>query len=167
METTKMHIEASVTALVEFHKAQCYFSSTIQITALILFHQTQSAESYTKSQDLSLGPSANLIDGADLVVLATSGLIPITLTLAWVSRYGPQSWYLIILSLVAFILATARLASSTQIAVDLGPEGIWTLYFEPSSKCPLGSNWVDYSSSLCGSYSIGRNEIGKHTLAEN
>ncbi|CAD6590710.1 MAG: hypothetical protein ASARMPREDX12_004641 [Alectoria sarmentosa] len=31
-----------ITALVEFHKAQCYSASTIQITALILFDQNQS-----------------------------------------------------------------------------------------------------------------------------
>ena len=50
-----MNIEALVTALVAFHKAQCYFSSTIQITVLLLFHQTQRSEAIPKVRILVSG----------------------------------------------------------------------------------------------------------------
>ncbi|KAL9135955.1 MAG: hypothetical protein Q9175_002832 [Cornicularia normoerica] len=41
-----------ITALVDFHKAQCYFASTIPITALILFRQNQNDISiYLKSNE--------------------------------------------------------------------------------------------------------------------
>ena len=37
--TARIHTEAVVAALVDFHKAQCYFSSTIQITILVLYQR--------------------------------------------------------------------------------------------------------------------------------
>lgn len=74
-------------AVIDFHKAQRYISSTIQIMALVIYHQSQSADSFYSDQDVNVGPAADVLGGAFLIVLATSGLIPIILTLACVSSY--------------------------------------------------------------------------------
>lgn len=96
-DAVKVHKEALLAALVDFHKAQCYFSSTMQITALLLYYQS------TSTQDF--------LDSNATILLATSGFLPIVLTLACIIRYGRPSWYLFILSLVSFALATTTLGS--------------------------------------------------------
>lgn len=104
------HTARLATALVEFHKAQCYFAIVIQITALSLFHQSKANAGATTS---SLADEYNdPFDTSVLTVLATGGLIPISLTLACITRYGSRSWYLLILSLISTILATVTLISS-------------------------------------------------------
>ena len=87
--------EVTLAALTSFHKAQCYFASTVQISALILFHGSDS--------------STILVDTSALVVLVTSGFIPVTFGLASITRFGRASWHLIMLSLITFALATAAL----------------------------------------------------------
>ena len=81
----KVQIDRMIVALVDFHKAQCYFASVIQIAALTLFHKSKngSAEAYNYSSN----PHAfrDLFDSSVLIFLATCGLIPINLTLACVS----------------------------------------------------------------------------------
>lgn len=89
------HKDNLITALVEFHKAQCYFASTIQITALILFHQNQSDISvYLTSYEPTFG--ADLVDGNVLVLLATRVSVPIRAVLACITPYGRHSWYVIV-----------------------------------------------------------------------
>lgn len=105
-----MHKEALLAALVDFHKAQCYFSSTMQITALLLDYQSTG----------TLDP----LDSNATLLLATSGFLPIVLTLACIIRYGRSSWYLFILSLISFALAATTLGSygdsaSSGIEADL------------------------------------------------
>ena len=107
----KVHINSMVIALVDFHKAQCYFSCVIQITALALFRESKGASGGT----YSTSPADQFNDAFDtsiLMVLATSGLIPVNLILACIMRYGRHTWYLLILSLITTILATATLIVS-------------------------------------------------------
>lgn len=68
------HRDNLITALVEFHKAQCYFASTIQITALILFHQNQSDISTVLKSNEPIFDK-ELIDRNVLVLLATSASV--------------------------------------------------------------------------------------------
>ena len=105
-EQGRTHINRIVIALVDFHKAQCYFSSVIQITGLALFREskgvgTSLADHYNDAFDTSI-----------LILLATSGLIPVNLILACITRYGRHSWYLLILSLITTMLSTATLIAS-------------------------------------------------------
>lgn len=116
-EGKETHTDRIAIALVEFHKAQCYFSSVIQITALSLFHQSK------KASTLIMTPTNTYNDFFDtsvLIVLATGGLIPINLTLSCLTRYGRQSWYLLILSLMTSTLATSTLISSYYFAYRWG-----------------------------------------------
>lgn len=104
---------ASVAALVDFHKSQCYFASTVQAVAIILFYNTQVA----KHAEFQRSPDGfniyDVLDSSTLVILATSGFVPTALTLACIERYGRRSWYLVALTLITWALATTTLASST------------------------------------------------------
>ena len=56
--------------------------------------------------------SPELLDVGLLITLATNGFAPTVLTLALITRYGRQSWYLISLSSIVFISSTGMLAAS-------------------------------------------------------
>ena len=165
---------ALVAALVDFHKVQCFFSSTIQITGLILFHEAQKNSALdTKTIQSS---SQDFFDTSILVVLATSGIIPISLTLVCVSRYGRQSWYLLTLSLITMVLATATLTSSYIYAYDYGlPYGVYSsnmqnpyLYNDnkynnmnaTSTTCNIRGSVGHTLYPLCGSWNLVNNAIG-------
>lgn len=92
-QTRELHIEALVTAMVEFHKYQCYFASSVQIATLMVFVNLQ-----TYDVDIRL-----------LGLLAINGIVPIIFTLACIMQHGRQSWYLIVLSVLTFLLSTATM----------------------------------------------------------
>ena len=100
-----------ITALVEFHKAQCYFASTIQITALILYRQNNSYFTEWLTSNAAT-TDKDSIDTNVLLLLATSASVPICVVLACITRYGRHSWYVIILSTITVLLATATMGSA-------------------------------------------------------
>jgi len=94
------------TALVEFHKYQCYFMFAIEIAALVLVSQVYQASSQYRTPlefDLLLS-----------IPLSMNGLVPIIFTLCCISRYGRLSWHIIILSSVTVALSTASLAAACK-----------------------------------------------------
>jgi len=93
MQRLNHHLEALNSALVEFQKAQCFFSVTLQIATLTVLSNL-SSESQAKDKVLLRLSSANAFS-------------PIALTLAQIDFLsGRDSWYLFILSSVSFILGT-------------------------------------------------------------
>ena len=101
----------------DFHKAQCYFSSTIQITALLAYSQRlPKSRSWTHRP---VAPNSDLLDIYELGVLASGALVPINMVLYLVAKHGRQSWYLTFLAAVTSILGTATLASWTRISFIL------------------------------------------------
>ncbi len=148
-----------ITALVEFHKAQCYFASTIQITALILFHQNQSDISvYIKSNEPIF--DKDLIDSNVLVLLATSAFVPICVVLACVTRYGRHSWYVIVLSTITVLLATATMGSAYYYFEKdwpWNPNVLDESFATPS--CEIYSQNGPYLPSLCGHSKLGNNRL--------
>lgn len=172
---------ALVAALVDFHKVQCFFSSTIQITALILFQQAQSNSAknlYTFQSSFK-----DFFDTSILIVLATSGLIPISLTLACISRYGRQPWYLLTLSLVTIMLATTTLAASFVYVHDYGKPnrlygtnmGIPYLYNNDkyngmstvAAACDVKGSVGRSVYPLCGSWGLENNYVGVGIVANH
>ena len=141
-ETISTQREIFVTALNDFHGAQCYFSSTIQIAALVLFHQAQQS---------SQGPSGTIdITANVLVVLAATGLVPIIVTLTCITRLGRLSWYLLLLSCVTMTLATATLAASHMMITNFGIEYVTARDYSPAWAVTL---------ALCGTNSRDGNNI--------
>ena len=148
-----MHTNAIITALVDFHKCQCYFSSTIQITGLMLFHDIQ----FNTAQvwhGAALPP--DIFDLSILTVLALSGLVPISLTLVCLTRYGHQTWHLIILSLITMALSTGTLSCPFIYHRRFG---------DPVTDQYFGPNLEDLYP-LCGSSKLRNNDIGTITFAK-
>lgn len=98
------HLGALTSALVEFQKAQCFFSTTLQIAALIV-----------------LPDYLSQVRGKDQILLrlaSGNAVAPIMLTLTHIGFLGGRnSWYLLTLSGVSFTLGTATYwASSPQFS---------------------------------------------------
>ena len=163
----KTHINRMVIALVDFHKAQCYFSCVIQITALALFRESKGASGGL----FSSSPADQFNDAFDtsiMIVLATSGLIPVNLILACIMRYGRHSWYLLILSLITTILATATLIASYYYTHVYGkPYGDYgnnlgnsfddSNAYSGGVSCTLPNTVNETIFPLCGSSKLGNN----------
>lgn len=151
--TKEVHTNAIITALVDFHKCQCYFSSTIQIIGLMLFHviQFHTAQAW---HGKALPP--DIFDLSVLTVLALSGLVPISLTLVCLTRYGHQTWHLIILSLITMALSTGTLSCPFIYIRRFG---------DPVTNQYLGPNLEDLYP-LCGSSKLRKNDIGTTTFAK-
>ena len=163
-----------VAALVDFHKVQCCFSSTIQVTALILFREAQRNSALDATAIRS--SFQDFFGTSILVALATSGIIPISLTLACIGRYGRQSWYLIILSLITMALASATLVAAFVYAHDYGiPYDAYTgnmnnLYLYNDNKyndmnttsttCSIRGSVGHTLYPLCGTWNLQNNAIG-------
>lgn len=155
-----------ITALVEFHKAQCYFANTIQITALILFRQNQSDISvYLKSNEPIF--DKDLIDSNVLVLLATSACMPVCVVLACITRYGRHSWYVIVLSTITVLLATATMGSAyfyLEKDYSFNPDSQDSSLETPS--CSI-AGFGAYLSPLCGHSKLGKNYLPSGDTTSN
>ena len=143
------HAQSLVTALVEFHKAQCYFAGAIQIAAVIF------AGSFRKTMNRCRDGSATdelptflqQMDAELLFTLSTNGTLPIAFTLTCIARYGRQSWYLILLSVSTITISTTTLI----YASILWPSVAESLSMKPTLSLEFcAGNLQDYES-WCGS----------------
>ena len=175
---TESHSSRLIVALVEFHKAQCYFSSVIQITAMVLFFKSRKSntDNVNSSSYDTAGTFQDYFDTSVLTVLASSGLIPIALILACITRFGRQSWYLLVLSWAAVILATATLAASYYWAHKTAKaQGIydnnlgygWNTIdvYGAANSCNLNGTLGDTVLPLCGTSSLLENALPAEIIA--
>ena len=100
----RYHAQALSTALVEFHKTQCYFLFAIEIAALVLDRQA-----YGNQSGRSSPPSLDILLS---IPLSLNGIVPIIFTLCCISRYGRMSWHIISLSAISITLSTLSLVTS-------------------------------------------------------
>ena len=154
-------MDTLTTALVDFHKSQCYFASTIQITALVLASQSQ----IYLSKGLDHSPlggvgrilsAKDMFNGSFLVALAITGFLPVAVTLSCIARHGRLSWYLINLSAITMALATGTLAWSWRLREP--GIGLFQRWFGSTDNRSLAPN-TSYQNllHLCGSQEILRN----------
>ena len=145
--------EITLAALISFHKAQCYFAGIVQISTLILI--------YTTISDILL------TDTSALVVLITSGFIPVTFGLASITRFGRPSRHLIILSCAAFTLATATLfklwyySGGMYYDFEGYPENEYYLGY---GDCAIGGQVGATLFPLCGSSHLNKNYISSSII---
>lgn len=100
------HTQAMMMATVDFQITQCYFAGAVQIAALVFTARGLFSIKWVASPEL--------LDEGLLFTLATNGFVPTILTLALITQYGRQSWYLILLSSIVFVLSTGMLAASSN-----------------------------------------------------
>ncbi|KAG4440238.1 hypothetical protein IFR05_004257 [Cadophora sp. M221] len=93
-QSVTRHLQALTSALVEFQKAQCFFSATLQIAAIIILPQYEIGEN-SKDQIL-------------LRLISANTFAPIVLTLAHIDLLGGRnSKYLLNLSFITFCLGSS------------------------------------------------------------
>lgn len=152
-----------MTALINFHKAQCYLAGAFQINALILVSKTIHGIQ-TSPTSLS-GPFPDFFDTSVLISLATSGLVPITFSLVLIQRFGKQTWYILILSSITSILVFATFALA--IFIDNKYAKPWHFYDSlgntnfprPTASCAIPGKVGDSVFPLCGSRNLDNNAL--------
>ena len=163
--------KVTLTALIRFHKAQCYFSTTVQVAALILVCRTLTDTSIALSFDGFSGVHNQFVNISALVVLATSGFIPVTFGLASITRFGRASWHLILLSLMTFALATATLSTFYHYARQYGKlddyyNSLQNEGYHDDGTCVIKGHVGDTLFPLCGSSLLNNNAISSSTITK-
>ena len=146
----RSHSHALATALVEFHKNQCYFISAIEIAALVLGRKVLlTFKSNTETPQI--------LDLLLSIPLSMNGFIPTTFTLTGIARYGRLSWHIIALSTLTIALSTGSLATVSAVALQTAEPNLSITY--------EGSIAQEYEGSICGSKSpMRQNTIDKHRI---
>lgn len=91
------HLDALTSAVVEFHKSQCFFAATLQIASLIVLPTFG-----------NFGVEAHTRDSLLLRLTAANAYSPIVLTLAHIELLGGRSSkYILLLSTLTYALGTA------------------------------------------------------------
>ena len=144
METSKINLTYT---MVEFHKAQCYFTSAIVIAALVLNHQAYSMlNSQRQGAESPLPPIYDIVFS---FLLSMNGFVPIVFTLACLSRYHRLTWHILVLSAVPVALSTAALAATYRwcIIMSVSPK---SLCLHVNAYGPGNSVVDDASALICG-----------------
>lgn len=158
-------------ALRNFHKAQCYFSSAVQIAALILLSGTwRNTSTLLTSNDYS-DAHEKYFDTSAVIVLATSGFVPVTFGLATLTRFGSPSWHLIMLSFITFGLATTTLSIFYHYDHRFGKlDDYYSLVqndgYLDYGTCVIGGHVGDALFPLCGSSLLNSNAISSSTITK-
>lgn len=131
------HEEALVSGLIDFHKAQCFFSGTVQIASITygIF-------------------KTNILNNFLLLPLATNGLIPIVLAYIMVIRYGRSSTYLAALTVVTWLLSSFVfwVLYNQLIGITFSEEGVKNpqLYYQFMLQSSANPSCGGYSGlTLC------------------
>lgn len=133
------HNEILITAVIEFHKSQCYFAGAIQMAVIIFIHQQYELATYLQDPPAAALP----------FTLCTNGSIPVIFTLTSIRCYGRQSWYLTSLAMCSFVLSTITFMYSNYIYAMSYPVAAGSNYYDPTSTC--GGWSPGERSSWCGS----------------
>ena len=119
----------------------------------------------------------DFFDTSVLIVLGTSGLIPVSLGLALITRYGRQSWYLLILSWIAVLLASATLITcyhlmhkygNDRAAYDNNLGYLWDTdnNYGALNSCNLNNTYLgDTVTPLCGNDDLYGNTLSEGIVA--
>lgn len=125
----KTQMMSLFTALVEFHKAQCYFISAIQTAALVFARQAYGLDPISHGSQ-----TPPVYDILLSVILSMNGLIPVIFTLSCISLYSRLSWHIIVLTFVTVTLSSGTLISMRKWLI------LWSsAWREPKVPLQLGS----------------------------
>ena len=140
-----------ITALVDFHKCQCYFISAIEVATLVLVARGSIA---VKEGEVDVVSDTPVYDIMFTIPLAMSGFVPVIFTLVCVSHYGRLSAPLVLLSILAMVLSTISLAMTGHIL---------SLFGNPEVAGSVNSSdyldFIQFAKQLCGTRSSQVNSI--------
>ena len=140
-----------ITALVDFHKCQCYFIAAIEVATLVLVARGSIA---FKNGEVDVIYGVPVYDIMFTIPLAMSGFVPVVFALVYISHYGRLSAPLILLSILAVVLSTISLAMTGHIL---------SLSANPDLAGSVNSsdyvNVFRFAKQLCGTLSFKLNSI--------
>ena len=170
LESCHLSNKVALAALINFHQAQCYFSSTVQIAGLMSLPWLGGTRFILNDGDFTAVHSM-FVDTSVLIVLATSGFIPVTFGLAAVTRFGRASWRLIILSLITFALATATLWTFYHYDRQYGKlddyyNSLQNEGYRDYGSCDIEGRVGATLFPLCGSSLLNNNAISSSTITK-
>ena len=149
-ENAKLHAVPLLSALVEFHKAQCFFAIAVEVAAQVL----------APAGSLDVSNFGQLYTNYEFIrITSVVGSLPITFTLFLIRRAGIKSWYLFTLSTCAVALSAATYfgIDALEFKLYMDPQGLGL----PSTTSPSvhscgGINpsvWCDTGISSSGKFS--------------
>ena len=106
MRSLQKHREKLATALIEFHKSQCYFVLAIHTATLSLFTV------YQQSYKIASFGSVSEIPLPLALAFCMSSIVPTTLTMVTIIKYARMTWHILFLTLPTFVLPTAAARGS-------------------------------------------------------
>ena len=111
----------------------------------------------------------DLIDSNVLLLLATSASVPICVVLACITRYGRHSWYVIILSTITVLLATATMGSAAFFATNLVGSPWEPNVNDTSIETPSCTIYASsaFAPPLCGHSKLGKNYLPQGVTTSN
>ena len=114
----EVHMTNLATALLDFHKAQCYFITAIEIAALVLADQVYGDFKHNKP------PAA--FDILLALPLSLNGIVPVVFSLSCIALHSRLSWHIILLSTFPIVLSSGALGSTyiwiLRISDAFGPD---------------------------------------------
>ena len=149
-KNAKLHAIPLLSALIEFHKAQCFFAIAVEVAAQIL----------APVGLLGVSNLGQLYTNYEFIrITSVNGSLPVTFTLLFLRRAGIRSWYLFTLSTCAVALSAATYFGIDALEFNLysDPNGLDL----PSTTPPLiescgginPSAWCDTGISNNGQFS--------------
>ena len=140
--------------LIRYNIAQCYSAGSVQIAALVLLAGLINSKE-----------TPDYLDAESLVTISTTGLVPVIFTLTCIARYNRISFYLLMLSWLTLLLATATLACISffwNSAVRNPTTSVDDLRQVVDNQRACGMNWnLNDAAALCGFHTFG--SIDVHT----
>ena len=142
-------VPAIKSALVEFHKAQCFFMLAIEIAAQVVVRGKSLSASSTSLQSLY---NNYMLIGC----ISISGFLPITFTQLCLHDSGMRSWYLLIMSTLTVIASATTLYTAGSFRLEeKDVEGLQSLASpypscgrrDPSAYC-FRQNPQDYIDAM-------------------
>ena len=140
--------------LIRYNIAQCYSAGSVQIAALVLLAGLINSKE-----------TPDYLDAESLVTISTNGLVPVIFTLTCIARYNRISFYLLMLSWLTLLLATATLACISffwNSAVRNPTTSVDDLRQAVDNQRACGMNWnLNDAAALCGFHTF--KSIDVHT----
>ena len=102
------HVPAVKSALVEFHKAQCFFMLAIQVAALVVLKSDSLLSSSRSLQELH---NNHILIGH----ISISGFLPVTFIQFCLHDAGMRSWYLLVLSVLTVAASAVTLYTASSL----------------------------------------------------
>ena len=138
------------TALLDFHKAQCYFIAAIEIAALVLASQAHG--------DFKKNAPPAVFDILLTLPISLNGIVPVVFSLSCIALYSRLSWHIVLLSMIPIALSTGSLALTYIWILRISAAYGWDMINAQNAGVDQ-TYTVKFTPILCGSKSGNMDKV--------